>query len=124
MSGALTLGPLLYHWKGEVWRDFYFRIADEAPVECVHLGEIVCAKRAPLIEPHTPAVLARLKAAGKEVVLSSPIMVAEPRDVQLLLDVAEPTVLIDTRDADDHFALVHDRRHVDAHAGCTRHLAA
>lgn len=88
MSGALTLGPLLYHWKGEVWRDFYFRIADEAPVECVHLGEIVCAKRAPLIEPHTPAVLARLKAAGKEVVLSSPIMVAEPRDVQLLLDVA------------------------------------
>lgn len=88
MNGSLTLGPLLYHWKGEIWRDFYFWIADEAPVECVHLGEIVCAKRAPLIEAHMPAVLARLKAAGKEVVLSTPIMIAEARDVQLLLDVA------------------------------------
>ena len=29
----LTLGPVLFNWEPERWRDFYFRIADEAPVE-------------------------------------------------------------------------------------------
>jgi collagenase-like PrtC family protease len=31
----LTLGPVLYHWAPEVWRDFYFRMADEAPLDRV-----------------------------------------------------------------------------------------
>ncbi|MET3221923.1 hypothetical protein ABIF35_002710 [Bradyrhizobium japonicum] len=26
----LSLGPVLYNWAPERWRDFYFRIADEA----------------------------------------------------------------------------------------------
>ena len=38
---ALTLGPLLFNWKLERRRDFYFRVADEAPVDCVYLGEVV-----------------------------------------------------------------------------------
>ena len=29
---ALTLGPLFFHWPAERLRNFYFRIADEAPV--------------------------------------------------------------------------------------------
>ncbi|MGE0109951.1 MAG: U32 family peptidase, partial [Bdellovibrionales bacterium] len=28
----LTLGPLVYNWQPETRRDFYFRIADEAPL--------------------------------------------------------------------------------------------
>jgi hypothetical protein len=27
----LGLGPVLYNWAPERWRDFYFRVADEAP---------------------------------------------------------------------------------------------
>ena len=40
----LTLGPVLYNWQPERWRDFYFRIADEAPVDRVAVGEVVCSK--------------------------------------------------------------------------------
>jgi len=31
-QSELTLGPVLFNWQPERWRDFYFRIADEAPV--------------------------------------------------------------------------------------------
>ncbi len=53
----LTLGPVLFNWRPERWRDFYFRIADEAPVDTVYLGEVVCSKRAPLIEPQLAEVV-------------------------------------------------------------------
>ena len=68
---ALTLGPVLFSWQPEAWRDFYFRIADEAPVETVYLGEVVCLKRAPLFDRYLGDVIARLKAAGKTVVRST-----------------------------------------------------
>ena len=29
----LTLGPILFNWEADAWRDFYFRIADEARVD-------------------------------------------------------------------------------------------
>src|SRR5215470_11870052 len=48
----LSLGPMLYNWAPERWRDFYFRIADEAPIDTVVIGEIVCSKRLPFIAPH------------------------------------------------------------------------
>ncbi len=84
MSGfaqaRLTVGPLLFHWRPEVWRDFYFRLADEAPVDTVHLGEVVCSKRQPFIAPHLPEVVERLTAAGKEVVLSSLALVMSDRE--------------------------------------------
>ena len=51
-AGCVTLGPVLFNWDPETWRDFYFRIADETPVATVYIGETVCSKRAPLIEPH------------------------------------------------------------------------
>lgn len=44
-KATLALGPVLYLWQGQKWRDFYFRIADEAPVSHVYLGETVCSKR-------------------------------------------------------------------------------
>ncbi len=49
-KAQLTLGPLLYHWDAEKRRDFYFKIADEAPVDCVYLGEVICSKREPYFE--------------------------------------------------------------------------
>nr|MDA8251874.1 U32 family peptidase [Rhodospirillales bacterium] len=68
---GLTLGPLLFHWPRARRRDFYFRIADEAPVDCVHLGEVVCSKREPFAAPDIPEIAGRLQAAGKQVVLST-----------------------------------------------------
>ena len=83
MSAAkteLTLGPVLFNWAPEVWRDFYFRIADEAPVETVIVGEVVCSKRAPFLAEHIPAVIERLQGAGKQVVLASPILATTERE--------------------------------------------
>ena len=65
----LTLGPIAYHWPAERKRDFYARIADEAPVGTVYVGEAICSKRTPFFERYLPETLARLERAGKTAVL-------------------------------------------------------
>ena len=57
----LTLGPLLFHWSGQKRRDFYFRIADEAPVDTVYLGEVVCSKRESVFALFRAEVIERLR---------------------------------------------------------------
>jgi collagenase-like PrtC family protease len=76
----LGLGPVLYNWAPERWRDFYFRIADEAPVDVVSVGEIVCSKRSPFFADHLPVVIERLQSAGKQVLLGSLILVSQRRE--------------------------------------------
>ncbi|WP_177234526.1 ubiquinone anaerobic biosynthesis protein UbiV [Bradyrhizobium sp. cf659] len=76
----LSLGPVLYNWAPERWRDFYFRIADEAPVDVVSVGEIVCSKRSPFFTEHLPVVIERLQQAGKQVLLGSLILVSLRRE--------------------------------------------
>ena len=78
----LTLGPVLFNWKPEHLRDFYFRMADEADVDSVCVGEVVCSKRSPFFAPHIPEVVARLAAAGKEVVLSSLALIMTERELK------------------------------------------
>jgi collagenase-like PrtC family protease len=77
---GLTLGPVLFHWPAEVLRDFWFRIADEADVDCVCVGEVVCSKRMPHVAEVLPAVIERLRSAGKEVLLASLALVADERE--------------------------------------------
>lgn len=71
MASELTMGPVLFHWPAEAKRDFWFRVADEAPVATAYLGEAVCAKREPFFNPHIEEVSERLARAGKRVVWSS-----------------------------------------------------
>lgn len=85
-AARITLGPVLFNWAPEQWRDYHFRIADEAPVDTVHVGEIVCSKRAPFLAEHLPAVIERLAAAGKEVVLASPALVTNERERQSVVE--------------------------------------
>jgi collagenase-like PrtC family protease len=77
----LVLGPVLFHWPAEALRDFYFRIADEAGYDSVCVGEVVCSKRMPFFEDYLPEVVARLRRAGKEVVLSSLSLVSDEREI-------------------------------------------
>lgn len=84
---ALTLGPVFFHWPAERLADFYRRIADEAPVDRVHVGEVVCGKRMPFSDPAWPEIIERLERAGKEVVISTlaaPTNVRERRSVDEL----------------------------------------
>jgi collagenase-like PrtC family protease len=84
----LTLGPVLYNWQGEQWRDFYFRIAEEAPIDVAVVGEIVCSKRSPFFAGHMPAVIERLTACGKQVVLGSLILVSLQRERRQMAELA------------------------------------
>ncbi|MDA8232999.1 MAG: U32 family peptidase [Magnetospirillum sp.] len=84
----LTLGPVLFNWRPEKLRDFYFRIADEADVDTVCVGEVVCSKRSPFIAPHLPEILDRLAASGKEVVLSTLALVMSKREMDQIAELS------------------------------------
>jgi collagenase-like PrtC family protease len=109
MSAAapeLTLGPNLFNWAPETWRDFYFRIADEAPVSVVYLGETICSKREPLFTDHYEKVAERLAAAGKTVVHSTLGETASKIDRRLVSDVCGRTSdLVEANDASAAFHL-------------------
>src|SRR5271167_4965219 len=77
---SLTLGPLLFLWPVEKIWDFYMRVADEAPVDIVYLGEVVCSKRVPLHSQILPALVERLSRGGKTVVLSSLALITLARE--------------------------------------------
>lgn len=94
----LTLGPLLYHWSPDRIVDFYARIADEAPVDRVCLGEAVCSKRAPFTDKILPEIAERLARAGKEVVLSSLALVSTKRERRILADLAAGDGLFEIND--------------------------
>ncbi len=94
----LTLGPLLFHWPAAKRRDFYFRIADEAPIDTVYLGEVVCSKREPSFAPFHDAVVKRLRAAGKNVVLSTLALVTSQREVAAIRALAASDALIEAND--------------------------
>jgi len=95
----LTLGPVLFNWNPDTWRDFYFRIADEAPVAAVYLGEVICFKRAPLFEPYLEAVATRLTASGKTVVFSTLAEVMSKQERRLVDSVcADSTLMVEAND--------------------------
>jgi collagenase-like PrtC family protease len=107
----LSLGPVLYLWDGPLWRDFYLRIADEAPVEEVTIGEIVCSKRSHFIASYLPMVLDRLTRAGKRVRLGSLAMVTLERESAELRRLAEHTgITIEANDL-SAIALLSGRTH-------------
>ena len=108
-AGDVTLGPVLFNWAPEAWRDFYFRIADEAPVETVYIGEIICSTRAPLLQPHLEAVATRLAAAGKAVVLS-PLPAVMSKLDRKLVESFSGAEMVEANDA-SAFAYLHGKPH-------------
>ncbi|SNX73848.1 collagenase-like PrtC family protease [Cereibacter ovatus] len=79
----LTIGPNLFFWEASQVRDFYAKIADESPAARVVVGEVVCSKRLPFWQGEIPVAVDRLKAAGKEVWISSLALVTLKRERQL-----------------------------------------
>lgn len=114
-QSQLTLGPVLFNWAAEKWRDFYFRIADEAPVATVYLGEVVCSKRAPLFEPHLADVTERLSRAGKTVVFSTLAEVMSRLDRDLVESISAADGLVEANDGSSLFYLRGRPHHVGSH---------
>lgn len=95
----LSLGPLLFNWPNGKVRDFYARIADEAPVDTVHLGEVVCAKRAPAREAVWGPVVERLETAGKEVILSTQALILSSDEMKAIRRrIADPKRVYEAND--------------------------
>ena len=98
-KAKLSMGPVLFNWSPEKWRDFYFRIADETDVETVYVGEVICSKRAPFFAPVIPDVIERLQASGKEVIHSTLALVMNDREVKAIKELAqEPDMLLEAND--------------------------
>lgn len=96
----IVLGPILFHWPSDKWRDFYLRIADEAPIDTVVLGEVVCSKRAPFYEPLYAEVAERMQKAGKKVTFSTLAEVTVRPDRKAVESICDLTdVMIEANDA-------------------------
>ncbi len=107
----LTVGPLLFHWPEEKRRDFYFRIADEADVDVVYIGEVVCSKREPFFEDSMEACIPRLEAAGKQVVRSTLALMTLDREVEAARELAQTGALVEANDV-ACLQAISDRPHV------------
>ena len=79
----LALGPLLTYWPRDTTLAFYAMV-ETAPVDIVYLGETVCSRRHELRLADWLDIAARLRAAGKEVVLSTQVLIESGSDVTVL----------------------------------------
>ncbi|WP_306308270.1 ubiquinone anaerobic biosynthesis protein UbiV [Sulfuriferula multivorans] len=84
----LALGPVLYYWARDTLLDFYQEIA-ATPVDIVYLGETVCSRRHNLRLQDWLDVAAKLTAAGKQVVLSTQVLIESESDLKSLRNIAD-----------------------------------
>ena len=83
----IALGPLLYYWARNDVLDFYKAMA-ATPVDIVYLGETVCSRRHEMRLADWLSIAARLRDAGKEVVLSTQVLIESGADVTVLHKIA------------------------------------
>lgn len=95
---GLTLGPVLFNWPSERWVDFYARIADEAPVDRVCIGEVVCSKRLPFRDEAMPDVIERLARGGKEVIHATLALPTSRREIRAVAELVEAGCMIEAND--------------------------
>ncbi|MHB8453739.1 MAG: U32 family peptidase [Acidiferrobacterales bacterium] len=84
----LSIGPIQYFWDRNSVMQFYAAIA-QSPVDIVYLGETVCAKRRALNLGDWLDIGAHLAKAGKEVVLSTLVLVEAASELSYMRRIVE-----------------------------------
>jgi collagenase-like PrtC family protease len=97
-SFRISLGPLLYYWPRATVLQFYASVADSA-VERVYLGEAICTRRHEMRHADWLDVAQMLREAGKQVVLSTPVLVESDSDIATMRRVcAQDDYLVEAND--------------------------
>jgi collagenase-like PrtC family protease len=79
----ISLGPILTYWSRQQVFDFYAGMAIQ-PVDIIYIGETVCSRRHELRLDDWLEVAEQLALAGKEVVLSSQVLIESESDLKSL----------------------------------------
>ncbi|MFA7386959.1 MAG: U32 family peptidase [Thiohalobacteraceae bacterium] len=79
----LALGPISYFWPVAKVFDFYTEVAASA-IDIVYLGETICSKRRQLRAQDWLSVAQQLRAAGKQVVLSTLTLIEAESELRSL----------------------------------------
>lgn len=94
----LALGPILYYWLRDDVLTFYEAVA-ASPVDIVYLGEAVCSRRHEVRLNDWLDIAQVLREAGKEVLLSTQVLIESGADVTTLHKVtANGTFMVEAND--------------------------
>ena len=83
----IALGPIQYYWPRDTVLSFYEAMA-ATPLDVVYLGETVCSRRHELRLADWLDIAARLRDAGKEVVLSTQVLLESGAEVGTMHKIA------------------------------------
>ncbi|HUG58354.1 MAG TPA: U32 family peptidase [Candidimonas sp.] len=84
----IALGPVQYYWSRVAMMQFYETMA-HMPVDIVYLGETVCSRRRELRLPDWLEIADMLAAAGKQVVLSTQVLLESSTDMTALRKIVD-----------------------------------
>lgn len=98
----LTLGPVQYYWPRKTMLAFYAQMA-QAPLDVIYVGETVCARRSELRLPDWLALATELREGGRQVVLSTQVLLEGQADVKAMGRLIDSGFAIEAND----FGAVH-----------------
>ncbi|MEH6822387.1 MAG: U32 family peptidase [Motiliproteus sp.] len=79
----LSVGPVLFFWQRDTVLQFYRELVEQ-PVDVIYLGETVCSKRRELKTQEWIDLGRELAASGKQVVLSSLVLIEAESELKTL----------------------------------------